>query len=487
MPEVFISFTHKDNERLSDEQQGWIDRFHEALHKRLDQLWGRETQIWRDPKITGNDLLTPVIEKELQASALLVSVLSPSYLNSKWCNDELRMFCEACSRAGGLVTENKCRIVKAIKTPVDATIQCAAKLILDDSLGYSFFRYDDKGIPWEFDPNLGAQERQEFLRQVNELAYGLCKTLQAVRGGKLLYEVVQPSGLNVFLAESSYDLGAESAALRRELEQFGHTVLPESPLSYAPDYAQRARALLRECRLSVHPMGKQYGVIPEGEDRSVVAVAYEVAQEETVRRPDFVRLPWIPPGMTPTDQRQQAFVRSLQDDPRLLVTSLENFKTNIKTVLSAAHDGQHQIRPPAATPAIYFICDPIDADSSLPIEDFLFAQGLEITRSLAAGDERELRRDHEENLKSCDAAIIYHGLTTPAWLRSKLRDLQKAFGYGRQRPFRARAVVLGEPASVDKQRFRSNEVQVVSSFAAFDSSKLKPFLSAVRARAEDAS
>ncbi len=124
---------------------------------------------------------------------------------------------------------------------------------------------------------------------------------------------------------------------------------------------------------------------------------------------------------------------------------------------------------------VYLIADRCDAAASQVCEDALFAGGCEVVTPLSNGTESELRLDHEENLKNCDAITIYHGSTTEFWLRTKLRDLQKAFGYGRARPFLATAVVLGPPDTPDKRRFRSNEVLVINALDGYLPSVLQPF------------
>jgi hypothetical protein len=125
---------------------------------------------------------------------------------------------------------------------------------------------------------------------------------------------------------------------------------------------------------------------------------------------------------------------------------------------------------------VYLIADRCDAAASQACEDALFAGGCEVIAPLSSGTESELRLDHEENLKDCDAIAIYHGATTEFWLRTKLRDLQKAFGYGRSRPFLATAVVLAPPDTPDKRRFRSNEVLVINALDGYQRGVLQPFL-----------
>ena len=480
MSDIFISFTHKDNARLSDEQHGWIDRFDEALHERLNQLWGRETVVWRDPKLSGCDLLTPSIEAAIRDSLVLVVVLSPSYANSEWCRRELQMFCDAAQQSGGVRAGTQSRIIKVIKTPLNRGLEGQVSTDLLDSVGYPFYRLKGEGAPWEFDPRLGPEARQEFLNEVNDLAYGVCKTLEVLIGSKSDRGTVVPSsGITIYLAETSFDLAPASERLRRELEQFGHTVLPDRAPNHAPGYVERVRKDLARCDLSINPIGQAYGIVPELEERSVVALQYELAKEEEKRRSGFVRLPWMPPELQLSDPRQQAFMELLSEDPQLLVTPLEDLKTTVQDLLLQTSQIQLETPTPAhslGATRVYLISDPVDALAVQPVEDWLFEQHYEVVRALEHGNERELREDHEENLKSCDAVLIYHGLTTAFWLRSKLRDLQKSFGYGRQRPFLGRAVLVSDPATPDKKNIRSNEVLILPGSGPFEPSMLRPFI-----------
>ena len=43
--DLFISYTHLDNERLHDSDQGWIDLLSQRLEIRLAQLLGEKSKI----------------------------------------------------------------------------------------------------------------------------------------------------------------------------------------------------------------------------------------------------------------------------------------------------------------------------------------------------------------------------------------------------------------------------------------------------------
>lgn len=481
--DVFISYTHRDNWKLSDDRQGWIDRFHEAFVARLNSLCGREIRVWRDDKIGGADLLTPTIATAIQGATVLVSVLSPSYFNSEWCLRELQLFSEAAAASRGLQVGTKSRIAKVVKTPIDRKTVLGDKPELAESIGYEFYRLNPQGVPAEFDPRLGPGAYQDFLVTVNELAYGVAKLLAASGEAPPLAPIAPPSGITLYLASSSYDRTADADSIRRELEQFGHAVLPAAPIEHAPDFAERVRAQLSSCRLSIHPIGTGYGIIPEGEERSAVAIQYELAGEEAARRADFLRLPWMRASDAASDPRQQRFLASLGNDPRLVVSTIEEFKTSIIDVLKTIAAPTAQISPAArsgAARSVYMLYDRADSKAAEPVADALYEQDFDVLHPLFTGDERELREDHVENLLSCDAALIYAGEASEFWLRSKVRDLTKAAGYGRSRPFMARGVLFADPPREDKEQFRSHGVIALRGYGAFSPSVLNPFLTGVR-------
>ena len=89
--DIFISYSHKDNKPIAQEE-GWVEQFHNALKTRLEQVLGDPAVVWRDKKLQGNDKFDATIVEQLSKTAALVSILSPSYINSEWCIKELQEF-----------------------------------------------------------------------------------------------------------------------------------------------------------------------------------------------------------------------------------------------------------------------------------------------------------------------------------------------------------------------------------------------------------
>ncbi len=442
MADVFISYSHVDNESASaDDAKGWIDRFELAFTTKLRQLCGATTEVWRDHKIDGSDLLTPTIEENVRGARLFLSVFSQSYLESEWCRTELRIFAEAAGSSGGLRVGTKSRILKVLKTPVDQRSEARAEIDISDLIGYPFFRKREDGKYWEYDPVLGQEAREEFHRQVLELAIDAKALLDALKDDGVVESPQNTSGTVIYLAQTADDLAGDAERLRRELRMLGHTVLPDAPLAFGSDYEERVRADLAKAHIVIHPVAKGLGVMPESSDTRIVPLQYRLAREAKLER-----LVWMPPEARIEELTDAAFRAELEMDADVRKCTLESVKTVIAKLVARRAE---PVKTPVAAPAtagersqIYVIFDQEDAALAQPYAEHLVAQGYAVTFPLFEGDEAERRADHDETLCECDAVIVLHASATDFWRRAKLRDLKRSFGQGRRRPFAARALLL---------------------------------------------
>lgn len=486
--DIFISYSHVDNRALTEGQKGWIDSFHQALEVRLSQVLGSDPQFFRDPKLAGNDYFESVLTGTLQRTAILVSIVSPRYVESEWCIREFKLFTDVAKSTGGLRVGDKSRIFKVMKFPVEDNPHPE----LDGLLGYEFFTWDpDSGIPRELSPERGEDSRLGFIQKVDDLALHIRELLKSFNPESTVVRRVAASGETIYLAETTYDLQEERDTIKRELEQRGHTVLPDMNLPHSPEFRGVVQEQLARAGLSVHLIGGNYSVIPESESESTVALQYRLAGER-LNGGGFSRIVWMPPDLTPKDERQERLVEYLHTDPEaqvgteLLQTGVEELKTTIRDML----ERRRQLAPPAVEAGghqrIYLVCDGRDRDAVVPIEDFLFDQGFEVVLPAMEGAEIEIREDHKENLLMCDAVLIYCGAASEAWLRAQLRELMKAPGFGREKPMLARAIYLGAPPSPAKERFRTREAEVIRGAEPFSPPSLASFIGALRGSKADA-
>ena len=178
--DVFISYAHIDDQALEEGQAGWISDFQRALQVRVEQLLGKTSTIWRDPKLQGNDIFSDALEDRLRSAALLVAVLSPRYLKSDWCRRELELFVEASAQRGGLRVGDRLRLFKVLKAPIPLEQQPPA---LRDVLGYEFFNIDPgTGRVTELGRAFGAEGDQRYWIKLDDLAHDIADMLKTLAG-----------------------------------------------------------------------------------------------------------------------------------------------------------------------------------------------------------------------------------------------------------------------------------------------------------------
>src|SRR5262249_44368513 len=156
---------------------------------------------------------------------------------------------------------------------------------------------------WELDEIFGPDAQRDFWIKLDDLAHDICRLLEEVEG---VQAQAAPTGAQViFLAETTSDLKEQREAIKRDLQQHGHVVLPAGPLPLVvSDLKTVARETLARCGMSIHLIGKSYSVVPEGCAESLVEIQNELAIERGAAG-GFSRLLWIPSGLDVQDPRQR--------------------------------------------------------------------------------------------------------------------------------------------------------------------------------------
>lgn len=271
--------------------------------------------------------------------------------------------------------------------------------------------------------------------------------------------------VNIYLAETTGDLVSERKKIKWELQQRGYIVLPDQPLPYTPDFSKVVRENLERCKLSIHLIGASYGIVPEGTDRSVVVLQNELAAHHSRECPEFLRLVWMPLGLQAQEPRQKELLQSLQNDPNLLQTTLEELKTIIQDKLNPPQQPAEVVVTQDGPVRVYLICDQRDREAIAPVKQYLYDQKFEVILPLFEGDEGEVRQYHEDHLRFCDVVIIYCGNVTEQWLQVKLGELRKFAVCNRLKPMRAKAIYMGEPQTEQKQQWcRTREAELIKNF-----------------------
>jgi len=477
--DLFISYAHIDNAFFPGGTKGWIDMLHERLEIRLAQLLGEKPNIWRDRKLRGYDDFEETLVIELSRSAILLAVVTPRYVDSPSCRSEIENFFRLAAERDRLQFGDKRCVFKIVKTFVPLQDHPTG---LQDLLAYEFYeRNEASQRVYEFDAEISGQGEKDkrYWSKFEDLAWDLhelIKFLEAPQpAGKL-------SGATIYLAETTSDLAEQRDKVRRELTQFGHTVLPNKALPLEVGAFQTAvRDYLQSSQLSVHLIGEYYGVVPEREERSIVRLQQDLAIERGDDA-NFSRLIWLPPGLQPKDEKQEKFVIDLQNSfsshngSELLQVKLEDLKTIIQSKLTEKAKPVVAQSNGCGPSRVYLICEKQDLIAVEPLQSFLLDRGYEAILPLLDGNDAEVFDDHKENLLLCNAVLIFQGQASEGWLRMKLRELLKLPGYGRTAPLTGKAIYIGGPASPMKDRFKTLEARVIKNYDSFDPALLDSFI-----------
>jgi hypothetical protein len=507
--DIFISYAHIDNQPLVAEEEGWVSNLHKLLEIRLSQLMGQKPKIWRDKKLGGNEVLEASLKELVTNSAVILSIITPRYLQSDWCLRELEDFYQKGIADSNLAIGTSSRIFKVVKThlPFDALPN-----FLQQVVGYEFFQIDQaNGRARELGKLFGPESERQFWAKLDDLAHDLADLLNRIyrqeEAAKTTEAAPQKESLaaapeavaatvghgsgaplrKVFLAETPYELREQRDMIMRHLKDRSCIVYPEQPLPMVEGEAGKLLAtMLSECELSIHLFGKNYGMVPEDSDKSFPEIQNASAAAVSMQT-HMKRLIWINPEVSQFDPREESFIQKVRTDPSFHLNA-EIFETSLEALKPAIIDRlqpKQQSPTPSANAAssaaggklIYLICDERDMDAVRAIEDLLFDKGFDVLFPLFSGSEEEIRLEHMENLKMCDGVLIYYGEANELWLRAKLRELLKIMGYGRTQPLLHKGIFMADPQTETKERLRTHEALVMRGFGAFDAATLHPFIS----------
>ena len=172
--DVYISYAHRDNQPLGA-QRGWVDTFAEALNVRLGQVLGRNPRIWRDRQLSGTSVLTSETVDAIERSAILLCLVSPSYVTSEWCLRELEAFRGLTLRDAGDAQSFGSRVFKVVISPVPYAQQPNE---LERLVGLQFFSMDQSsGIVHQLQQTSGKETELLFWERLNQLAHEIARKL----------------------------------------------------------------------------------------------------------------------------------------------------------------------------------------------------------------------------------------------------------------------------------------------------------------------
>ncbi|MEQ8906165.1 DUF4062 domain-containing protein [Ekhidna sp.] len=493
---IALIYSEHDDALIEGGVKGWVTNFHKFLSTLMYQITRENPEI----KLINESSFSAV---ELDNYSVILAVLTSSLAKEKVIIRALNSHGKKLKDQNSLVADGVARMFKVLKRPFDPDEHLNE---LEDLLTYDFYLVDPlTGDPQEFTRFFGTDAERSYWMKLVDMAYDINHVLHAKEAddGSGSYSTI-PREKTVYLASTGVDMVIQRDIIKRELIRHGYKVLPDHSL---PKEAKALDRMVRDdldrCRLSIHLVGEDYGYKPRGSELSVVDIQNRVASDHTYQMVEknkeakdgdkklFSRLIWVSPDLKNVTERQKIFIEDLKsdaaslDEAEVLQISLQELKTIIREELvtggrfNVRRDikGLEQQKKDEKTKMIYLIADKRDVNDINDLQSYLKDQGFNVVSPSYEGDLVDLRYIHQENLRRCDASIIYFGKATEDWIKTKLQDLLKAPGFGREKPLTAKAVYFNGEKDVDMEHYKKNNAMVLgNNGGTFNPEHLKPFL-----------
>lgn len=469
---IFLSYARVDNEKETDDkdERGWVDHFQSRLLKQLRRRGRADVGFWRDvAEIAGADRFAPEIVKGLAESSFFLPVLSPTYIQRPWCQEEVTKFADRRTQE----PEIDERILPVYKLPLDE--QLVPELIRGRG-GYHFYEQDPvaKSVV-EYYRRGRVQDEDAYADILDKIADYICQNLPVEAPHPEVHNpAAAPDVITVFVAKAADDIYPAYDKVVTELKTQGFRVVidPEQELPNDREAAVTAvGAALEQAVLVVHLLGAESGARLGGGTRLV-----DLLLDQTHAGP-APRLLWAPAILFDDPIRPDATVCEQGRDPFAVLEQFGEFRDG-DTVSDAPFEAFLQdlvrrcqeLRAPIETspqsanadaPSVYVVGASDDMSLVHQVTGTLIEDhSLNAYPCGFQGAPDEIRRLHEEEMRDSDAVLYCWGEATDTWLRSYTREVRHAARFGRERPFRATAIVLGPPLSEYKQGFRSADVSL---------------------------
>jgi hypothetical protein len=430
-------------------------------------------------------------------SAASVVVMTPSLMNNDKIVNVLSGWVQMSESTGELQINEVDRIFKILKGPFNADSYLPE---LKDYMSYDFYYHDPKtGESSEFSDFFVEEAENSFWMKLVDLAYDLNKILKGIHEKTSSSSIVSDRNNTVYLASTGIDLLHEYDMIKRELKRHGFDVLPKN--SFPEDIKSIENSIredLSKSRLAIHMVGEDYGVRPANSELSVVDIQSKLSNEylAELRKYNkdhneprqFSRLIWVSPELKNISERQKLFIEELKseasnvEESEVIQVSIQELKGIIREEMVSG--GRFKARgifesveqEEDNTRSIYLIQDKSDRENSKNLKSFLKKRGFKILEPSYDGDVVDIRYIHQEHLKKCDASIIYFNNASEDWIIAKLQDTLKAPGFGRKKPFLAKAIYVDGDKSIEQIELKKYNTLVISNKGEFKSDLIVPFL-----------
>ncbi len=485
-----IYLIKSENDGQDQISKDWTSSFRRFLELLLTRLSGEKTQI---NEITSDHLS---IEDIYTPQTLLIPVVDIDLLNSNNFKDEIKIFHEKAINKGSNNIPWNSRIFKVLREPQKGHFLLD---YLSNSISYDFFHYDSSTEELVlYDDFTGPTSEKTFWMRLYDMAYDIFKVVDNLKNAeseiaKIANDLNQ---ITIYLSEVGADLISQRDSLKRELLRNGYRVLPEKNMPQdLESIMKQVKKDLADSNMSLHLVGSDYGKI-QGTNSSIIdlqnrmAIQHfnEMEKMDAKSNMNFGRVIWVSPDMKNVSVKQRLFIENLKKDSEsmkdsdLLETTIEELKAFVINKIEDAKKNYQKIygKEGEEKKLIYLIHEKADALKCKKIEDFLEKNGYEVISSDFEGNPDDIRARHNDNLKRCDATLIYYGNENEGWIKSKQKELLKSLGLGREKPISPQAILIENEMQLTESLGIDDKAIILQNQKKFSAKIIEPFLAKLK-------
>lgn len=415
--DIFVSYARVDNEILPGEEQGWVTQFISTFEVYLRQKLGRREHysLWWDPELSGNKPLTPEIINIVKESQIFLLILSPGYIASTWCLDELETFVKTHGVDSGRVF-----VIERDKLAEDERPH-----VLSDLKGYAFWIADkqERDVIRTLGTPATIKYRADYFRQAEDMAIQLVRHLKRMRKSNSSQAV---PAIQSFISSPQPDNGV--LIRQEELEKTVKATVYVAPV---PDTLQMERSdlirVLNQHQIAVLPANNRinYSTFQQEMEADLALSQYFVqlldgsanmglvnAQYQIAKKQGIDVMQWRSAELKlddVTDEEQNKLLRG----QHVMASDLVNFQQHFMKKLLPPPEAEEitEIISENEQKIIFINVGNEDRALAEKVSKQLSAHGHFCLLPLAPDEKSkpaDIRRDMEQNMQYCDALLLLY-------------------------------------------------------------------------------
>ena len=429
MPEVFISYTHADDQPFADGMRGWVTALADRLQKSLAMKpGGASIRVWMDHRLEPNKRVDPALASRVAGADAFLAVLSPRYFDSPWCRDEIEGFA---SRVG--VADERMFLLEMF--PTERTRWPAAIGNLSSRSFWSQAFEEPAPMPLGWPAPDPASDRP-YWRALNELAHFISERLQADAPA-----AVRSARGRVWIGDPTDHVLDAWEALAAALRQQGADVLPAAPGRYPavtePEWRAALAADFAASDVMVQLLGPHPGRRPPWSELSFSHLQAQAARAAAAER-SVPWLAWRSPdvelGAVSASAHRNLLTGALACGVEAL---LGEVLTRLKPPEAAAPTSARAATEPALeigqdqgdiVPSVCVQADRADRALGEQVRDLLFTLGVDATLAPLPQPSQppaEWRLHYETLLAESSGLLIVYGDSPPSWVQAQVQSGRK--------------------------------------------------------------